>query len=859
MDNNEPDETGSTKPEDEKSNNTSNQEEATGNFKKSFISLSDIPLTQEEIEVLKVPLDPKYADLYQEYGFQKANSHGRDQVKPEDFTETLTALIKEHLDEKETDINTIQEAFTSELASIDKYLRHIEERIEELKEKKGEFVNNYIKSDEIKTTLRDLKKEIEDLYKDLDNIFITLGEEKSKLFRERFEQIKKEIKTVLDFKDEIENQINEPFIKEFKDSKEVREEMITFLRALKESFVNHFSKIQSRTEALGFAGIDSFGLRVFFSSIGFWGALVAGWLFVNFTSNEIKYVSEEKTNIRYVSDSTKMIGDTTNSLISARALPDTITEYTVTNIQKFPPNTSVLYFTLKTLFGLSNNGQKNIGWILLGMVILITVISTLVIWIEEKYGVRKHENDKSKNENSKNFSLDVLDHNNFLKVNINSTNWKELWFQLLPFIILFFAFILIYPLSLSANEKYTTDLQSLYDNISNQFFGMAMVWVLTGLIYLYVSKVIEPRIDSKIATKKVDHDVWKTYEDSNEKQKNQSKNETITQDQLDITPREWIEWNWEICMTMALFLCFFILLIIDYPVSWLTIQQVSIVGFIVMALGSGFATAYYFRYRAIINLFFIYNRYIYSVIEDIRRLSSPLKLNYRIESLDRLLQNTIDSLLYFVDYNNKTSVQLLSPEKKEILNSYFVFNEKRKNNDVHDNNQFSEKPKNFFRRFLNKPGSLLKKLLKKIVFWKKREENNTSSDKAEEKVFDSETTSSYQRIIESLNVDEEKYFPAIYAKIRSLNEAIIRKQKEFNGIQKEISGYWKNEDSTYETINRQIVELETEYFSCSHMRDHSIIKSVHARRKMEDEAKAKETKLREGFETGKWDALDNHK
>lgn len=233
-------------------------------------------------------------------------------------------------------------------------------------------------------------------------------------------------------------------------------------------------------------------------------------------------------------------------------------------------NKDMLYFVLDGLIRTAEqpaNGFFKLG-ILIGLIALITAISFLCNHLIERLK-RTHEEEvfnKVTLGTQANGKLEQLEY----QMNLTSNNWYAFWLQLIPGIFIVGLIIL----SLSQNYR-AEQLGNINASSEGFIIGTSIAMSLAGLVYLYIIKIVEPRL-------------LKHY---------------------DAHPDQRINWtraNWELVMVIVLFVLFSIgIILIPYGVSGSVPldQQIryAILLFLAICLVGSMSFAYSVRSRGLIQ------------------------------------------------------------------------------------------------------------------------------------------------------------------------------------------------------------------------------------------------------------------
>ncbi|MBL7731949.1 MAG: hypothetical protein JNM88_12280 [Chitinophagaceae bacterium] len=298
-------------------------------------------------------------------------------------------------------------------------------------------------------------------------------------------------------------------------------------------------------------------------------------------------------------------------------------------------NKDLLYFILG---GVLNTADQDIAgvWkvlILLGLIGLITGIS----WLS--YRLIKTLKRKSDEEIISEILLgaaiskrvDKLDY----KANIKSNNWYAFWLQLVPFILIIGLVALC--VAYKASDE---NLNSLNASSEGLIVGAFVALALAGLIYLYVIKIVEPRLVHK-------------QENNNGKYVN------------------WVWANRELAFTLVAFLIFTICIIV-IPYNTTNGQQLipidqstryAILLFIGMSLVGGVTFAYGVRSQGLIDTSRFLERVMFRLNSAIAVCTAPEAPALPDEIKDRD-KNIVQHVLKQFSFNAAVNKTKLAKRKK---------------------------------------------------------------------------------------------------------------------------------------------------------------------------------------------------
>jgi hypothetical protein len=493
-------------------------------------SLSPVNIQEEETYSNPLPQTdhPKSlpVDTIKRLGFFEAISHsGPAKSKLENLLESYEQKAREK-------INTLEEIYEKKVRHLSNRISSSASRIEELKQKLSDS-EKYNEADDLQ-----LQKIIEDKLKEeerlaaaqeqITEVRVRLGEAKAGIINKSLDEAEAQVRKALNIQNLVYDETRILNGKKYEDEKDYLTRLAKCYQELHDYYKNRYDKVNSYLHVLDVDGISPKTTSVL-TTIGTVSFGAAGFFFSTFAGN---------TGFG---------------------------------------NQDMLYYVLDGLITTAQqpaNGFAKVG-VLFGIIALITLISLGCNFLISRLK-NKDEEIFTKLSLGGNASakLELLEY----QANLKSNNWYAFWLQLLPGV--FIAGLLI--LCLSINYRST---QLIYINASSEglIIGTSIAISLAGLIYLYITKIVEPRLLKR-------HEA--------------NPNESIN----------WIKANWEIVTILILFVVFSIFIIlIPTGIAASTDLQVryALLLFLAICLVGSMSFAYGMRNRGLIQT----GRYLEKVIK----------------------------------------------------------------------------------------------------------------------------------------------------------------------------------------------------------------------------------------------------
>lgn len=349
----------------------------------------------------------------------------------------LDALLTDNDKFYNDQIKISESIATEKQTPINQSLKGIEEKLGALKEqlqKKDKINVELIKEKEaLELKLSELEKSLPDLIGDLEKA-------QQDLVDKRLKEVQNELKEIVDLYNKTYDQKlgkSNHLDDAIKNKREILNKLITE----NETALEKVNKSLSEVYKFG----NSLVSAKFLIFVGLIAAMTAGWFFTVFSSsNDI-----ESQNWMFFA---------LNNLFNYLSLY--VAEYT----PFYAAGVMILYLLA-----------------LLGMVSLLIIIIEVTL------------NTFSNDESNYNLNMNVAPKKKFsLKFNITTNSTLSLWLNLLPWI--FICGIVLILISVGMHDGGEQDQISYFSkNLSGQAMGFTFVLLFSGVIFLYITKVIEPR------------------------------------------------------------------------------------------------------------------------------------------------------------------------------------------------------------------------------------------------------------------------------------------------------------------------------------------------------------------------------
>lgn len=357
------------------------------------------------------------------------------------FEKALADIEKEFADE----IRQATEVYEHGVELIKKRIvaseKGLEEEHDNLAKHRDEIKSLREKREKILAEDEEIRKKLTATYQDLADKKRTLVEGRLKT---RLEEVEKELQKLIENHQLLSEKKYEVNKRIFDDNKKVFDIKVERFTQLKKQGEQAYQTIRQKLEDLSRAGLTKTAVH-FLSYTGVLGLIAAGWFYSVFIL------------------STKIDSDDYLSFFLRRVI-------TFGDAHFHQGNSLVTLLIFTGVF--------------IGLLVLISAI----VWACHKL-VDERERGRVRNKIELNFNEDG-------KVayytQINARSTFTVWMQLVPYLLVVgLAFILISLFSLKVDNK---DLDILLVSLSGQFMGGVIALAATGVMVLYISLVIEPRL-----------------------------------------------------------------------------------------------------------------------------------------------------------------------------------------------------------------------------------------------------------------------------------------------------------------------------------------------------------------------------
>jgi hypothetical protein len=712
----------------------------------SITNIDDITKSiddESDLTVIPISLVNKRNLDYLPEDYQKRGFNAAILEKQNHFT-ILNNLINEVEKQHERIIVEIAEFYALRKQHYIERISILNKRIEEIESKKL-FYENFLS--QLSTEKKGIEHELIRLQDALESTLKNVGLAKHQLIENRMDDIQFELDSLMTIHHKAEDKQNSRFTDK---NKALNQDRINFLTTIKKEYQNSFDSVNLRIKGFDKTGI-SLVLANTLVSIGFLGTLIAGWFFSIWTGP--RPVQNDLGNI--------------------------------------VNNSSVLFFLLKELTRFTLRYSRT--ELLVGILAFFSIMF-LVSWGCYKmliyFGfVASPIQEISQKANETEFELDFSNQDDFFKSQLKGSNWFSFWLKLTPFLI--FVFIILAVLgrvSLQPEDQF----QNMFDSLVNQNFGSMLCVVVSGLIYLYVIKIIEPR--------------HITYKESDE----YIQNETASK-------------NWELIATFILFILLLIAFLTSY--SWLSLfidtRKLFLIAFFITTINAGFCLSYGLRFRELISTYDMLERHLYKLTELIYRISKPISylenqgFQERISDLQdkmmRMIEKRNSVALFLIDNKEEPTDQGQSPALDDIILTPVRVGRQLL--------QFIWRTSAPIRKWF------MTKLRKKI-----------------DKIIDKD---------EVFSEEERIYFPELVAEVDELKKGINKRIKHLEQIDKQQDDYWRDQ-GLYKSIQQQLANRRKRIVELKDILEEDLINQQNELNRINIISSKQKDLLMEGFNTGLW-------
>jgi hypothetical protein len=540
------------------------------------------------------PLDTSLAEIMKRKGFFAAIS------TIECPMDKLRLLIEEHRQEASRHLNEVDIQMQMRITHLEIDIETSKEKIAELKEKL-KALDEYRESGDpdLQQMIRDKAQEEEDLQllqAKLTDVRIKLGQAKSGIIDASLDEAEKQVKKALGIQKIIYDETYAINKKRYDDEKDYLKRLQESFQELYQYYKGRYNEINKHLGALDVDGISPVTTQVL-TTIGSISFGAAGFFFSTFAG--------------------------------------------ATGFG----NQDMLYFILE---GLANTANQPVSaWVkigaLLGLIALVTIVSIACNKLLGMIRERKLDKEEEKLQNQLKLHAGASKKTEDFqyKVSIRSNNWYAFWLQIIP------ALLIAGLLMLGVSKSLTAGLGQINSSSEGLIFGTFISISLAGLIYLYLIKIVEPRMVRKLETN--------PHENVN-----------------------WIKANLELCVVLGTFVVFCICIItIPYtqdtdgiiPVGQRT--RYAILLFIGISLVGGISFAYGTRSRGLIETNDYLERVLQRLTKYIAYCSSPETPDIYTDvppEQGNLLQHVLRQLSFNATVNK--SAVMIQKKKPNEQNSF---------------------------------------------------------------------------------------------------------------------------------------------------------------------------------------------
>lgn len=395
---------------------------------------------------LIIPNDEKH---YNKLGFYCA-------FEPVDNpNEKFNELVSNLQQQTEAQIKQISEVYEQTIYHIDYKINlresNLGEEKESLRKHREQIGTLKAEREKLQKELADFKKALHVAYQELANQKKDLMDKKP---NERLKEIDDELKTIIEKHKLFAEEKYQISKRTFADSEPVLKQKIERFTALRAEKEAAYVSIKKKIEELSRSGLTFTAIK-FLSSAGLMGVVAAGWFYSVFIL--------------------------------------------ATNIQS--ENYFSFFLNRIIKFGDSkfSAGQNLLvtGGIFLGVLLFLLALTCFIFWTVQIL-VRKRESDINKSE----LMINIKESEKFIyQTQISSSSIFNLWMQIVPYIFILGTIFILISLFGSKIEN-SSDLDKLLKSLSGQFIGVVIALTATGVIILYISMIIEPRMVNQLGAQK---------------------------------------------------------------------------------------------------------------------------------------------------------------------------------------------------------------------------------------------------------------------------------------------------------------------------------------------------------------------
>lgn len=462
----EQDETPKKDPEEESKENRPSEDSFDSNFdsgrgqvnesEKLEASYSDVESTPEPVKEIQSDRSTRWdqplfifmekPDIFDQKYFERIGFNaaiGKNGV-PE---ENLANAVSNHLQQKEDKINRWKSIYSLRKQESEDKIKFFGEEITVLKEKKQQFLDDRKETEE---SYVEVKEKAEQLRKELIELYKKFGSSKKDLVKGRIDEMFNELDDLVIRYDTLSQRKYEINKKTFADNKEALNIKVNFFKKFEKIYERTYEKLNDKIYLLTNTGIGDYSSRVLIG-VGLTAALVTGWFFSIYTM---------ESNLN---------------------------------------SDSVLFFILRGIFDFSSsviaifpNEVLGALMLFLGLLTILGLISGIIVLSQRI--INREEGNKKVFDSKLNIDLNS-DNNLLFSTNLESRSMVTIWFSILPYLIFIVALYIILAVGQAINDG--DQLSKLDNSLSGHFAGTTIALVIGALAYLYLGKIIEPRISRR--------------------------------------------------------------------------------------------------------------------------------------------------------------------------------------------------------------------------------------------------------------------------------------------------------------------------------------------------------------------------
>lgn len=701
----------------------------------------------DESDLIIIPVGPAskrnldYVAIdYQKRGFQSAilekqNHHAR-----------LGDLLKEVDAQHNRIVTEITEFFVTRNSHFIDQIAVLENKMNEIQAKKEAYESTL---DGLLVEKQEVKTELSQMQEELNTIVKSVGQSKSQLLEKRLAQMQAELDGLMAIHHGAEDKQNGRFTEK---NKQLNQERINFLTGLKKDYQESFDAVKVRIKGFDKAGI-SLALANTLVSIGVLGTVLAGWLFSLWTGP--KPVQNE-------------VGNIVN-------------------------NSSVLFFLLKefTRFSLRYNRTELVVGILVFFALLFAISWACHRLLVQFKFIADPASEEGRKMHETEFELNFADQDDFFKSQLKGTSWFAFWLKLTPF-LLFILVVLVVLGRASLQHPQDDEFQNMFDSLVNQNFGSMLCVLASGLIYLYVIKIIEPRHVSATESK-------------------------------EYLMKETVGSNWELITTFGLF----VVLLIAFLTSFSSLALITdarklfLMAFFATTVCAGFCLSYGLRYRELIANYDLLEKHLYKLTELIYRISKPISY-LENQSFQERISDLQNKILRMIEKRNALALFLIDRKDESAASPVLL-----------GSSHILFTPLKAGRRFL----LYLWRLSLPVRQW-----------------FMGRLQKKIERIInkdELFSEEEILYFPELVAEVDELQKAISTRTKRLATLNQQQEDYWR-ETGLYGSIQQQLAKRRKAVDELKKCLEDDLAERHNELLRVDAIASKKKDLLTEGFSTGLW-------